>query len=99
MSTTSSLRLKCSATEARSEIAASNRSRSRGRGRFGRKVSRTRAIREKYSSWYSFTTGLPSRPHERQWILRSGSPSRYSRVPTNSSESPTSEARGMPPGW
>ena len=56
-------------------------------------------MREKYSSWYSFTTGLPRRPHERQWIFRSGSPSRYSRVPTNSSESPTWDASGMPPGW
>ena len=56
-------------------------------------------MREKYSSWYSLTTGRPRRAQDRQSILRRGSPSRYSRVPTNSSESPTTDASGMPPGW
>ena len=57
------------------------------------------AIRQKYSSWYSFTTGCPRRAQERQWMLRTGSPSRYSRVPTNSIASPRLEESGMPPGW
>ena len=56
-------------------------------------------MREKYSSWCSFTTGLPRRAQERQWMRRRGSPGRYSRVPMNSIESPTLDASGMPPGW
>src|SRR5262245_28769821 len=43
--------------EARTEMAASKERSSAGRARGGTKVSSTRAMRAKYSSWYSFTTG------------------------------------------
>ena len=88
MSTTYSLRLKWSAIEASTEIAASKARALRGRGaRAGRCRGRWRCGR-------STPPGTPS-PRARRVAPRSasgccaaGSPSRYSRVPTNSMESP-----------
>ena len=52
-----------------------------------------------YSSTHSRTMGRPTRAVARQSMSRTLSPSRYSRLPRYSNDSPMCDAIATPPGW